>query len=154
MTHYRLDVAKLGDLDALVSVALESGEASWHADTFYPSCRGDSNEIAFVQREQDHIVGYAVMAKEYDVGALYSLAVLPAHRGHGLARSLLGEGLNWLKSRGLTRCLLEVRVTNVPAIALYESIGFARDGIRKNYYPTPGAQRADALLMSLEMNKL
>ena len=48
---------------------------------------------------------------------------------------------------GIWDILLEVRVSNAPAIALYESLGFVRDGIRKNYYP--GGE--DACNMSLHM---
>ncbi|CAB0634629.1 ribosomal-protein-alanine N-acetyltransferase [Corynebacterium diphtheriae] len=39
---------------------------------------------------------------------------------------------------------LEVRTTNVPAIALYESLGFEHQGVRKNYYQPSGA---DAFVM-------
>ena len=52
-----------------------------------------------------------------------------------------------LKEKG-SRCLtLEVRVSNIPAITLYEKLGFAEIGRRKNYYRNP---REDALILRKE----
>ena len=42
---------------------------------------------------------------------------------------------------------LEVRASNVPAISLYEKLGFYEVGRRKNYYRNP---REDALIMRKE----
>ena len=62
--------------------------------------------------------------------------------------------MSWAREVGKTRCLLEVRVSNTSAIQLYEKLGFKRDGIRKNYYPTETSMREDALLMSLDLENL
>ncbi|NBT39921.1 MAG: GNAT family N-acetyltransferase [Alphaproteobacteria bacterium] len=77
--------ATLDDLDELARLALEAGETTWRAETFYPACRGDEKERAFIARDGDVIVGYAVMALEVDDCALYSIAIKPSHRRQGLA---------------------------------------------------------------------
>jgi ribosomal-protein-alanine acetyltransferase len=143
--------ATLDDLDELARLALEAGETTWRAETFYPACRGDEKERAFIARDGDIIVGYAVMALEVDDCALYSIAIKPSHRRRGLAQILFNAGVSWAREAGTTRCLLEVRVSNTSAIQLYEKLGFKRDGIRKNYYPTQTSKREDALLMSLDL---
>ena len=143
--------ATLDDLDELARLALEAGETTWRAETFYPACRGDEKERAFIARDDDVIVGYAVMALEVDDCALYSIAIKPSHRRQGLAQILFNAGVSWAREAGKARCLLEVRISNEGAIRLYEKVGFRRDGIRKNYYPTQTSKREDALLMSLDL---
>lgn len=143
--------ATLDDMDELARLALEAGETTWRAETFYPACRGDERERAFIARDGDVILGYAVMALEVDDCALYSIAVKPSHRRQGLAQILFNAGVSWAREAGKTRCLLEVRISNEGAIRLYEKVGFRRDGIRKNYYPTQTSKREDALLMSLDL---
>jgi ribosomal-protein-alanine acetyltransferase len=143
--------ATLDDLDELARLALEAGETTWRTETFYPACRGDEKERAFIARDGDIIVGYAVMALEVDDCALYSIAIKPSHRRQGLAQILFNAGVSWAREAGKARCLLEVRISNEGAIRLYEKVGFRRDGIRKNYYPTQTSKREDALLMSLDL---
>ena len=45
---------------------------------------------------------------------------------------------------GMGDCTLEVRVSNTPAIRLYESLGFRGEGVRPDFYEKP---REDALIM-------
>ena len=79
---------------------------------------------------------------------LNRIAVLTEHRNKGIGRYLLNEYVNFLKENGCTRLMLEVRETNHPAISLYASVGFKKDGIRKNYYTNPAE---NAVLLSLEI---
>jgi ribosomal-protein-alanine N-acetyltransferase len=74
--------------------------------------------------------GYATGLKLEGESELYRIAVLPEHRGEGIARELL--------TRFIEKCnsdiFLEVRSKNTAAIALYKSAGFEEIAIRKNYY--------------------
>ena len=85
--------------------------------------------------EKDRIVGYliawVIAPVESQVG---SIAVLPEYRRRGLARQLMEILLAACRETGTRDTYLEVRVSNEPAIALYKSLGFANDGIRKKYY--------------------
>ena len=75
-----------------------------------------------------------------DVGHIVSIAVDPEHRRKGLARRMILKALEdlrieaSLRGQDLMGTILEVRVTNEPAIRLYESIGFEVAYIRPGYY--------------------
>ena len=73
-------------------------------------------------------------------------------RRQGVGRYLLNEMLNALNLSGIKAVFLEVRRSNVAAITLYESSGFATIGARNNYYETASG-REDALLMRHDSNK-
>lgn len=93
------------------------------------------------------LVAFALFSHVIDEATLLNIVVHPYWQRRGLARELLVHGLQQLSERGAVRCLLEVRVGNLNAIALYSSLGFGVDGRRRNYYPAPNG-REDALLMS------
>lgn len=90
------------------------------------------------------VVGYLIGWYILDEAHLANLALDPEVRGMGLGAFLLEEFLREGASRGCTLALLEVRVTNHPAIRLYERFGFRGVSVRKNYY---AALREDALVM-------
>ncbi len=65
---------------------------------------------------------------------LLRIAVEPGLRGRGLGRALLGACESEMARMGLATLLLEVRVSNAAARALYEASGWSQDGLRKAYY--------------------
>jgi ribosomal-protein-alanine N-acetyltransferase len=62
---------------------------------------------------------------------------------------LLLQFLDDARKFGAEQCFLEVRISNVPAIMLYEGADFAPIARRNDYYPpvSPGLAREDALVM-------
>ena len=57
-------------------------------------------------------------------------------------------------SRQMPRIILEVRPSNIPAISLYQSLGYETIGVRKGYYPADEStgQREDAQVMAKSIN--
>ena len=74
-----------------------------------------------------------------------NIAVAPEARRRGVADALLSV-LTSFGRDNLAVLMLEVRASNLPAVALYEKHGFAAVGRRKNYYEAP---KEDAVLMTL-----
>ena len=70
-------------------------------------------------------------------GEILNLAVHPDARRQGLGGALLDALLAEAKRRGLSLVALEVRVSNLGAIALYRSRGFAVAGVRRRFYTAP-----------------
>ena len=75
---------------------------------------------------------------------IQNLATLPALRRRGIAVRLLEHVIARSMQEGLSSIWLEVRVSNKPAIALYERFGFFANGTRSGYYP----DGEDALIMT------
>ena len=72
-----------------------------------------------------------------DEMTVMNLAVAPDARRRGLARWLLGFAMGKGAREGARRALLELRAGNRAALALYESLGFERLGVRRTYYREP-----------------
>lgn len=105
---------------------------------------GQPSYLFLVAEEQGKIVGYAGMLKIQDEGDITNIVVEDACRGKGLGKALT-EGLLEAGSEcGIRAFTLEVRVSNAPAIHIYEQLGFVSAGIRKHFYEKPAE---DALIM-------
>ena len=103
-----------------------------------------------VALDGDDLVGYIGSQTSIDETDIMNVAVHPDHRRMGIAEGLIGHLVEELKKRGSRALMLEVRASNDPAIALYEKLGFAQVGRRKNYYRNP---KEDALILRKEWEK-
>lgn len=139
----RIAPARPQDLDALA--ALEA------AATPHPYTRAQlAEELTLPQSHLDTLwVGNALAAHlctwwVTDEWHVLTLATDPAHRRKGHARALMHHAAAQARAGGLTTALLEVRVGNAGAQALYALLGFQRVGLRRNYY----SDGEDAVLMT------
>lgn len=96
---------------------------------------------------QDTLVGYFIAMQGVGEAHLLNITVAPEHQGRGYARYLLEMLNHWARSVQAQRVWLEVRVSNVRAIHVYEAHGYQRVNVRKGYYPGFGQEREDALVM-------
>jgi ribosomal-protein-alanine N-acetyltransferase len=93
----------------------------------------------FLVAEQDgRIVGEGIALlrhhKQSVSGRTYSLAVDSAFRGQGIGEKLMREMIRRLQERGARRIYLEVEAGNVPAVHLYQRLGFRGIGALPDYY--------------------
>lgn len=105
-------------------------------------------DFFIVARINGHVVGYAIACPE-DRGRLhlYSIAVREEYRERGIGKKLLRTIIEKARKTGFREIYLEVRVDNLPAIKLYEKMGFKRKGLLEKYY----SDGTDAYIYVLEM---
>ena len=141
----------LSDLDSVLSIERASFPTPWSRAAFVYELKQNRAARCWVARIAGELVGYLCL---WEVGSelhITNLAVRPAWRRQGVARTLLGEILADARQRRLTLAFLEVRPTNWEAQALYERFGFQVIGQRKGYYADTGE---DALIMQADLLKV
>lgn len=135
----------LADIDALLAIEEAATPHPWSRKQFADGLA--AGEFGWGVETDGHLAAFAIFNSVLDEASLLDIAVHPHYQRRGLARQLLTACLHELSQRGSARCLLEVRVSNSAAIALYRALKFSDDGHRRHYYPT-ATGREDALLMS------
>lgn len=91
----------------------------------------------FVATVDGEIAGYIGFLGVLDELEVTNVATLPEFRRRGVGRALVSALLDHARTKNFCRVTLEVRVSNAPAIALYESLGFTPCGTRKGFYANP-----------------
>jgi [ribosomal protein S18]-alanine N-acetyltransferase len=132
------------DLPAVLSVERRSFPTPWSLAMFVLELSKPSG-ICLAASDADQLVGYLVCSRYDHVWHLMNVAVAPERRRAGIASRLIAR-LFEEAGRELP-FTLEVRVSNRPAIAMYERLGFRSAGIRPRYYQDNGE---DALIMWLD----
>jgi ribosomal-protein-alanine N-acetyltransferase len=132
----------LGDLPAVEAIERRAYRTPWSRTMFSGEISRPGSRCygALIGRT---LIGYLIVSRYTDAWHIMNIAVDEPQRGRGIARMLLGILFDEVDEtgRGFT---LEVRVSNVHAIRLYESLGFRPSGIRRGYYTD---DREDALIM-------
>lgn len=107
-----------------------------------------SPDTFLVVEDAGVIVGYVIgLLKKWGEAHIISLAVHPNYRRRGAAMFLMKTLLVKFRMKGVKSVRLEVRVSNTPAIRLYEKLGFKVAGFIRNYYP----DGEDAYLMVMQL---
>ena len=145
MTELLLRPMRLEDLPAVMEIDRQSlsrpwSEAIWREELTSPF------GLYVVLEEGDDISGHIGIKHIADEAHVMTLAVRPERRRRGFARLLVEAALADPASADTRRLYLEVRPSNIPARALYDSLGFVSSGVRPRYYGDE-----DALLMTLDL---
>ena len=130
-------------IDEVLVIEREAFSNPWRRSDFEYAL-GRSNGYAVVAYQSDLAAGYAIGFFVRAEFHLASLAVRRGLRGRGLGTALLSRVIEGARERGAKVVTLEVRMSNAPAISLYEKAGFGRIAIREGYYSHPSE---DALVM-------
>ena len=93
------------------------------------------------------VIGYVGSQSVMGESDMMNIAVSEGCRGNGVATKLVEALVERLRLNGNYQLTLEVRVSNHPAIKLYEKLGFTQVGRRPNYYHNP---KEDALILRKE----
>ena len=137
------------DLPVFVSLDRELFPYSpWSASQYKEEFSAPTRHFVVAVDETKTIIGYAgVFAPGHAEADILTVGVVPNHRGKGIAKALMALITDWAKAQGSTAMMLEVKVDNPEAIGLYESLGYSKLNLRKDYF---GAG-LDAQVMRLEL---
>ena len=135
------------DLDWVVEQEASLHRFPWSRKNFVDSLA--TGHACWLMRDGDTPVGYAVVLVVLDEAHLLNISVVRTAQGRGLGRRLLEHLLSVARGEGVRKFFLEVRPSNLAALALYRRAGFVEIGRRKGYYPSQDG-REDAIVMRLE----
>jgi ribosomal-protein-alanine N-acetyltransferase len=121
----------------------------WSASQYKEEFSSPTRHFVVAIDEAHNIIGYAgVFAPGGAEADVLTVGVIPAQRGKGIARQLMAMITDWATAQGSIAMMLEVKVDNSEAIGLYESLGYSKLNIRKDYF---GAG-LDAVVMRLDLS--
>jgi len=135
------------DLPAVISIERRSFPTPWSLAMFVLELSKPAG-ICLAAEDTEGLIGYLVCARYEDVWHLMNVAIHPDRRRQGIARDLIERLFD--ETGPEARITLEVRVSNAPAIEMYERFGFKHAGRRRRYYHDNGE---DALIMWLGTNQ-
>ncbi len=124
------------DIEALAHIEAESFSQPWSAEDFRRMLEV-SDAVYLVAVMDEEPVGSAGMRILAGEGNIDNVVVAPAQRGRGIGSMLIESLLEAGRDRGIRDFTLEVRVSNAPAIRIYEKAGFVSEGIRPHFYEHP-----------------
>jgi ribosomal-protein-alanine N-acetyltransferase len=141
------------DLERVIAIADSLKDAPrWRPEAYLAALDTTTSppRIALVAElpRTGRIVGFAVACLVPPQAELETIAVAAETQRSGVARRIFAALIEELENAQASEILLELRVGNRPALALYRSLGFESTGGRPRYYADPVE---DAVLMRLPL---
>ena len=135
----------VNDLDQIIVLEHQLFSSPWSKEDYLYEL--SSNPYAkYYVLEDDKIIGYVGMWITYETAQITTIGIAKERQGQGLSKLLMNKVDG--ETRDCEAITLEVRVSNTRAIRLYESYGFRKEAIRKDYYLD---NHEDAYLMTRAM---
>lgn len=135
-TEITIEQATLSDLDAIVEIENQCFDSDQFSENQFVYLITNSKGVFYVIKQAGKAVAYLSLLTHARTRNLriYSIAVHPEARGKKLAWFLLDKAIGYARQHQLKAITLEVKVSNTPAISLYEKMGFMKVCVKQNYY--------------------
>lgn len=150
----------MSDIPAILAIEQDLFADPWSSDIFtteiiqseqfFKEVKGKQQKTKhnYVLEYRGEIVGFFLGWAIYDEYSIMNIGVSKSFQNKGLGSFIMSKMLERALDLECFTIYLEVRVSNLPAIRLYEKYRFEQVGVRKNYYPDP---LEDALVMKLDL---
>ena len=132
------------DIEIILDIERSSNPHPWAKKNFLDCL--EKNYYCLVQEIQKEVSGFAIQSIAIDESHLLNIGIKKKYRRKGFGEEILNQIILFSKVMGCRKIFLEVRISNIRAIKLYEKEGFRKVDIRKNYYKLREG-REDALIM-------
>lgn len=132
----RIEFMQPQDLEEVADIEKATFSLPWSKKGFASSLEM-TDTLYLCAFKNEKLAGYCGMLMVLDEGEITNVAVKENNRGQNIGTLMLQRLLQEGSKRGITRFLLEVRESNEAAIHLYEKLGFAKAGKRRNFYEQP-----------------
>lgn len=133
------------DLPEILTIENASFSDPWTFQGFL-DCLKYSYSTLLTCKADGRVAGYGCLYAFGEEGEIINVAIAPEFRGRGYGEKLVFELIHQGRIKGVSRFILDVRMSNASAIRLYEKAGFKTIAIEKNFYENP---KEDAWLMEL-----
>ena len=148
ISHIFIDKMNADDINDVIRIEAEAyGEHHWSKSAFYDEMNNNLAKYYCAKTSDGKIVAYAGTWHIVDEAHITTIAVHPDFLRRHIAECLIVKLLEDCYNEFIKYITLEVRVSNIPAIKLYEKYGFKSLGTRKGYYQD---NNEDALIMWTE----
>jgi ribosomal-protein-alanine N-acetyltransferase len=133
-----IEDASIKQLNQLYEIEMKCFEKEAFKKQHIASLLTNYNSISLVAKINGKIVGFIIgmihLERNFLVGHILTLDVLPQYRRRGVAKSLLQEIEKIFREKGVKSCRLEVREDNIAALRLYRKLGYKEVARLKDYY--------------------
>lgn len=146
MSEIIVKKAELSDVPQIADIERKSIPQPW-SEAAFAAALADEKAVTLAAFSGGVLCGFVTGVYLLDTADIYSVAVLAEYRKKGVGKLLL-EGFFSALPEDVCSVGLEVREGNFPALKLYESLGFERVGLRKDFYRDP---RENAILMTKKL---
>jgi ribosomal-protein-alanine N-acetyltransferase len=138
------------------ATALDAGPGDVRAERRRLASIGRSKDAAVFVAERDGVVSGCLDARrDLHPGAPHvaeiGFVVAAAARRTGLGRTLLEAAATWAEAVGVTKLEAHVAPTNLPALALLDSLGWRVEGLRPGRFQARG-RKIDVLLLGVDLD--
>ncbi len=151
--NLQLRPMQMEDLDSIMQIEPTIYSHPWTRGNFSDSLANGYS--GWVLQQDNEMIGYSLLMMIMDEAHLLNLSIAKHRQKQGLGRYLLEHMCKIAKNHKALNMFLEVRPSNISAIALYENMGFCEISVRRGYYPADPkiskTGREDAVLMGLAL---
>lgn len=144
MDNWQIREMQEQDIEQVEQIEKEIFSIPWSGKSFLDACKTPEN-IYLVCIVDGEIAGYCGLWTVLGEGNITNMAVAQNYRQKGVGKALMQEMEKRGRQKDVSVFFLEVRESNAPARALYETMGYEQIGIRKRFYEKPVE---DAVIMS------
>ena len=138
----------LSDLENIKEILISDFDDFWNYNILKSELESSNSKYIIAKTNDGEIIGFAGIKIILDNADIMNIVVKKSWRNQGVGNLLLNNLISLCKELNLVSLSLEVNEDNLPAIHLYEKVGFKKIGLRKNYY-----NWKDGIIMQYLMHK-